>query len=78
VSHFANSSPEMYTFYESTKARRSAGRSRIVVLCRLFSIMRRMFLDDVDYRWINEINVHNKLVDYAAEMDNTEILVGSA
>jgi len=40
--------------------------------------MRRMFLDDVDYRWINEINVHNKLVDYAAEMDNTEILVGSA
>jgi len=76
--HFANSSPDMLTFYESTKARRGAGRSRIAVLRRLFSIMRRMLLDDIDYRWKDDINVHNKLVDYAAEMKNIEILAGSA
>jgi len=78
VFHFANSSPDMHTFYESTKARRGAGRSRIAVLRRLFSIMRRMLLDDIDYRWKDDINVHNKLVDYAAEMKNIEILAGSA
>jgi transposase len=68
VYHFANSSPEMYDFYTSTKARRDAGRSRIAILRRLFSIMRRMLLDNQDYRWKNEINVQNKLVDYEAEM----------
>jgi len=40
--------------------------------------MRRMLLDDIDYRWKDDINVHNKLVDYAAEMKNIEILAGSA
>lgn len=78
VFHFANASPAMHDFYAATKARRGAGRSRIAVMRRLFSIMRRMLLDDVDYRWKDEINVHNKLVDYMAEMKNIEILAGSA
>ena len=78
VYHFANSSPEMHNFYTATKERRGAGRSRIAVMRRLFSIMRRMLLDDQDYLFKNDINVQNKLIDYEAEMKKIEILASSA
>ncbi len=68
IIHFVTTSPHMHEFYERTKDRRGAGRTRIAVLRRLFSIMRRMLLDNEVYRWKEDLNYNNKLVDYEVEI----------
>lgn len=74
VNHFASSSTGIAEFYASMKERRGAGRSRIAVMRRLFSIMRAMLLRHEEYRFKDEINVHNKLIDYELEMRKIKIL----
>jgi hypothetical protein len=68
IIHFVKTSPGISTFYLNTKERRGAGRSRIAVLRKLFSIMRRMLVNNEQYRWKDEINYNNKLIDYELEM----------
>ena len=64
IIHFVKDSSTLFDFYESVKKRRGVGRSRIAVLRKLFSIMRRMLLNNEEYKWKDDINYNNKLVDY--------------
>lgn len=74
INHFVSASEGMTEFYASMKTRRGAGRSRIAVLRRLFSIMRSMLLHNEEFRYKDEINVHNKMVDYEMEMRKIRLL----
>ena len=66
--HFADASPELGNFYESIKMRRGCGRSRIALLRKVFSMMRRMLLSGEEFRWKDEIVYQNKMYDYEMEM----------
>lgn len=68
IIHFVKDSTALSDFYENVKARRGAGRSRIAVLRKIFSIMRRMLLDNEEYRWKDDVNYNDKLVDYETLM----------
>jgi len=74
IIHFVSVSPQMHDLYESIKERRGAGRSRIAMLRRLFSIMRRMLLTNEEFRFRDEITYKNKLVDYEIELIRLENL----
>ena len=74
IVHFVNASPYLYNFYETTKGRRGSGRSRIAVLRKIFTIMRRMLLSGEDFKWKDEANYQKKLYDYERELNKLEHL----
>lgn len=63
IIHFVSISPQINELYDSIKARRGACRSRIAMLRRLFSIMRRMLLSNEEFRYKDEIMHKNKCID---------------
>jgi len=78
VPHFANSAGHLNEFFENTKERRGVARSRIAMLRKLFTIMRSMLLNEEEFRWKDDANYHNKLVDYELEKRKIAALAESA
>ncbi len=76
--HLVNASPDLYDFYEETKIRRGAGRSRIAVLRKIFAIMRRMLLSGEEFRYKNTSNYSNKLYEYERELNRLEHLANAS
>ncbi len=78
VPHFVNSAEHLNDFFEVTKERRGVGRSRIAMLRKLFTIMRSMLINNQEFRWKDDVNYHNKLVDYELEKRKIITLAESA
>lgn len=70
--HFISISPQINELYESIKVRRGAGRSRIALLRRVFGIMRRMLLENEEFRYKDEIMHKNKCIDFEIELIRLE------
>lgn len=64
IIHIIKSSDFMIHFYESVKARRGVGRSRIAVIRKVFNIMRRMIITNETYRGNDEVNYKKKLKEF--------------
>lgn len=72
IIHFREASPGLHSFYNSVKERRGAGRSRIAVLRKVFSIMRRMLLDNKEFRFTIESNHREKIHNFNCELNKLE------
>jgi transposase len=64
LTHMIHSSDMMDAFFSRIKTRRGAGRSRIAVIRKVFTIMRSMILTGEEYRWKDEANYQNKMKDF--------------
>lgn len=71
LSHMINSSDSFVDFYNGVKLRRGVGRSRIAVIRKVFTIMRRMILTGEAYRGIDEKN-------YQKDINDFEIIISKA
>jgi len=69
IHHITNSSSSFQDFYINLKTRRGAGRSRIACIRKTFGIMRRMLLDNQEYRYTNYKLYEIKLKTYHKEME---------
>lgn len=64
LSHMINSSDSLCDFYNEVKLRRGIGRSRIAVIRKVFTIMRRMILSGEEYRGKDEKNYQKKIKEF--------------
>jgi len=73
VPHLAESSPSMHKFYRELVGRRGYGRARIALLRKVFSVMRRMLLEGVQYRGFEEALYARKVHAYERELRKVEV-----
>jgi transposase len=64
VLHLADSSPTIKRFYLGVLDRKGYGRARIAVLRKTFGMMRRMLLNETEYKWKEQTLFEGKLRDY--------------
>jgi len=72
VVHLADSSPTLKRFYLGLRDRKGYGRARIAVLRKTFGMMRRMLLDEKEYKWKEQALFEGKLRDYLRILDSPE------
>lgn len=68
VTHFVASSPHLQTHYHILVERKGSGRARIALIRKLCGIMRRMLLDNEQYRWVDRKLYEKKLKEYDREL----------
>lgn len=64
IPHLVDSSPPLHKWYDGLVDRKGAGRARIGVLRRVFGIMRRMLLNEKEYRFLEPALYERKLREY--------------
>ena len=70
VLHLADSSPTIKRFYLGVLDRKGYGRARIAVLRKTFAMMRRMLLNETEYKWKEQALFEGKLRDYLRIRDS--------
>jgi transposase len=68
VMHFADASPYLRIYYSNLISRRGVGRARIALIRKICGMMRRMLLDQTEFRWVQSANFERKLKRYECQM----------
>jgi len=68
VMHFADASPYLRLYYSNLISRRGVGRARIALIRKICGMMRRMLLEQKEFRWIQPSNFERKLKRYECQL----------
>jgi transposase len=68
VMHFAAASPYLRLCYSNLVSRRGVGRARIALIRKICGMMRRMLLEQEEFRWMQPSNFERKLKRYENQL----------
>ena len=68
----------MGSYYDALVARKGYGRARIAVLRKFFGVIRRMLLDEQEYRGIEQALYAQKVRAYERELRKAEVELEAA
>mgnify|MGYP003941920263 CR=1 FL=1 len=68
VMHFADASPYLRSYYSNLISRRGVGRARIALIRKICGMMRRMLLEQQEFRWVQPSNFERKLKRYECQL----------
>jgi transposase len=68
VMHFADASPYLRLYYTNLISRRGVGRARIALIRKICGMMRRMLLEQKEFRWVQPANFERKLKRYECQL----------